>query len=277
MPPSSATAYQSLQAFKPRSNDEIMNTSNAKYDIAGSTQRLSSLRGLVGNLQSSVEAVDPSVTGRTSGNFVTEGQRSALVNKEQAPILGSLAKQQGALGQEQQSFQTSSTLASQMASALMSQDKDAYSRLLDQYNAATASEAEAERKRQYNETLAEQKRQFDEQKRQFNERQKSDARGVFPNLGGNNSKAAAAAAQATNNTKVPDGLQALYNQVFLKKNGSSWGDRELVSDYNSTRKGAGNGNLRDRQKLELYHSVRPDLFGSTMPASVLANGSELRY
>ena len=104
MPPSSATAYNSLTAFKPRESKDVMGEAEQKYDIAGRSKRLSSLRGLVGNLQSSVEAVDPSVTGRTSGNFTTEAQRLALVNREQAPILGSLAKEQQALGVEQAGY-----------------------------------------------------------------------------------------------------------------------------------------------------------------------------
>jgi len=163
MPPSSAAAYQSLTAFKPRTSTDVQGEADAKYDVAGSQTRLSSLRGLVGNLQSSVEAVDPSVTGRTSGTFTTEGQRQALVSKERAPILGDLSKQQGYASEAQQTLNTSQNLASQMASALLSDDKQTYQRLLDQYNAATAAEQAAEAKRQWEAAQAEQKRQFDAQ------------------------------------------------------------------------------------------------------------------
>lgn len=163
MPPSSATALSSLQAYKPRSVQDVSTEAETKYDLPNQTSRLSSLRGLVGNLQSSVEAVDPSVTGRTSGTFTTEGQRQALVSKERAPILGDLSKQQGYLGEAQQGFNTSQTLASQMASALMAQDQQAYQRLLDQYNTASAQEKAAEEKRRFEEQMAEDKRQFDAQ------------------------------------------------------------------------------------------------------------------
>lgn len=165
MPPSSQTALQSLQAFKPREAKDVMSEAETKYDIAGKKDRLSSLRGLVSNLQSSVEAVDPSVTGRTTGTFTTEGQRSALVNRERQPILGSLAKEQQALGVEQQGFSESQSLATQMASALMNQDQTTYQKLLDTYNATLAAEQAAEQKRQYELNLAEQRRQFDEQQK----------------------------------------------------------------------------------------------------------------
>lgn len=160
--PSSATAYQSLSSFKPRSSQDISTEAETKYGIPEATKRVSSLRGLVGNLQSAVEAVDPSVTGRTSGTFTTEGQRQALISKERSPILGDLGKQQSALSNEVADFNTSQGLATQMVQALKSDDQATYQRLLDQYNAATAAEKAAEEKRQYDENLAEQRRQWNE-------------------------------------------------------------------------------------------------------------------
>lgn len=152
-------AAASLSAYKPLSSTSAMTTADQKYDVGGSQTRLSALKGIVGNLQSSVEAVDPSVTGRTSGTFTTEGQRSALVSKERAPILGDLSKQQSAYTDEQGTLNQKQTLASQMASALLNDDKSSYQRLLDQYNRSSAADAAAEQKRQYDESLAENKRQ----------------------------------------------------------------------------------------------------------------------
>lgn len=152
---SALTGYQSLDSTT------AMNNANTQYDVGGSQTRLSALKGLVGNLQSSVEAVDPSVTGRTTGTFTTEGQRQALVSKERAPILTDLNKQQSAYSDEQGTLNQKQTLSAQMASALLSDDKAKYQRLLDQYNASTAQDAADEQKRQYNETMAENKRQYD--------------------------------------------------------------------------------------------------------------------
>lgn len=155
MYPSSQQAFRTLQDYSKnrRSSQDIQRESEAKYDIPGITTRLSRLRSLVGNLENSVEQVDPSVTGRTQGFNVTEAQRSALVNRERAPILSDLSKQQGALGQEQQNFSLSSTLADQMARNIRSDDETGYQRLLDSYNAATASEQQQEAKRQFEANL----------------------------------------------------------------------------------------------------------------------------
>jgi hypothetical protein len=152
-------ASSALQSYQALGSNDALNTANQQYDVGGSQTRLSALKGIVGNLQSSVEAVDPSVTGRTTGNFTTDAQRSALVSKEQAPILGNLNKQQGALTSEQGDLTQKQTLASQMATALLSDDKAKYQRLLDTYNQSSARDAAAEQQRQYESDLAEKKRE----------------------------------------------------------------------------------------------------------------------
>lgn len=85
-------------------------------------------------------------------------------------------------------------------------------------------------------------------------------------FGGGGGSVAGASTRAAG-PAVPQGLQTLYNQVFVKPGGGFWSDADLRSDYNATRKSAGYGNAADKQKLLLYHSVRPDLFGSSVPAS----------
>jgi hypothetical protein len=152
-------AIASLKGYKPVDTATATTQAEQKYGVGESRTRLSALKGIVDNLTSSVEAVDPSVTGRTSGTFTTEGQRQALVSKEKAPILTNLSKQQTAYGTEQGNLNTAQSLASQMASAVLSDDKAKYNRLLDQYNAAAAQDTATENKRQYETTLAEQKRQ----------------------------------------------------------------------------------------------------------------------
>lgn len=162
-------AKSSLQNYQALGSDTAMEQANQKYDTAGSQTRLSALKGIVGNLQSSVEAVDPSVTGRTSGTFTTEGQRQALVSKERAPILGDLNKQQQAYTGEQQDYTQKQTLASQMASALLSDDKSKYQRLLDQYNSSTAQDTADEQRRQADQQAQQWQQQFNESQRQYNE------------------------------------------------------------------------------------------------------------
>lgn len=151
MPPSSQQAYASLQDYskKRRSTQDIQKEAETKYNVSGISARLSGLRTLVGNLENSLENVDPSVRGRNSGGFVTEGQNQALINREQQPILGSLSKQQRALGDTQEQFSLSSALAGDLARSLRADDETGYQRMLDQYNASVAQEQAAEAKRQF--------------------------------------------------------------------------------------------------------------------------------
>lgn len=197
MMPSSAQALSTLSDFnsKRQSAQDIYNTANTQYDVTGGQQRASSLKGLVGNLQSSLDAVDPSVTGRTTGNFTTEGQRSALVNREQQPILGNLSKTQSNLGTEESNLSTSQGLASQLASAMISQDQTKYQSLLDQYNAAVAAEAAAEQKRQYEADMAEKQREYNESLAASNAAAKAGGAGGYSLGGGGGGGAATATAQ----------------------------------------------------------------------------------
>ncbi len=250
MPPSSQAAYQSLQAFKPREAKDVMGEAEAKYDIAGRKDRLSSLRGLVGNLQSSVEAVDPSVTARTSGTFSTEGQRSALVNRERQPLLGDLARQQSALGMEQQGFSESQSLASQMASALMSQDQTTYQRLLDQYNASMASEQAAEARRQYEMTLAEQKRQFDEQQRAQAAAQRAASSGGGYDVG-SIVRAITGGSSAQTAARAPEAAQRESDAQYLGKVMSEQNPAARLQLIASLRRAAKNGNAQSARRFEL--------------------------
>jgi len=162
-------AQSAVQGYQSLGSDVALQKSNDQYGVGDSQTRLSALKGIVGNLQSSVEAVDPSVTGRTSGTFTTEGQRQALVSKEQAPILGSLNKQQGALTSEQGDLTQKQGLASQMASALLGDDKQKYQRLLDTYNQSAAQDTADEQRRQADQQSQQWAQQFAESQRQFNQ------------------------------------------------------------------------------------------------------------
>lgn len=127
-------------------------------------------------------------------------------------------------------------------------------------------------------------RQFAEQRRQYEDQLEASKRAAAARGGGGGFNLAGAMNSggltkggATAGPNIPKGLQTLYNQVFVKGDGGMWGDRDLVNDYNSTFKSAQYGNTRDKQKLELYHSVRPDLFGAGMPSRTLSNSQKLRF
>lgn len=63
-------------------------------------QRLVGLRGAIANTENLIRAVDPSVTGRTSGTFATEAQRSRMVTQEREPLGEQLGTQQQGLSDE---------------------------------------------------------------------------------------------------------------------------------------------------------------------------------
>ncbi len=262
MMPSSATALSTLTDFnsKRQSAQDIYNTANTQYDVGGGTQRVSSLRGQVGNLQSSLEAVDPSVTGRTTGNFTTEAQRSALVGREQQPILGNLTKTQSNLGTEEQNLNTSQGLASQLASAMISQDQTKYQSLLDQYNAATAAEQAAEQKRQWQAT-------FDAQQAATAAAAKAGGAGGY-NVG-NQLPAAKPAAKTNSGAQgtAQQAYNALRDLLSTKNKGT------IQATIQAIQKSANNGNAYDKQKLAY---IQNELAGQFQPYLV-SNNSSLRF
>lgn len=69
--------------------------------------------------------------------------------------------------------------------------------------------------------------------------------------------------------------QELYNKMFIKPGGGTWSDRDLVNDYNRTLRYARMGNVRDQQKLRLYHAVRSDIFGSNIPTMTAKSPSTI--
>lgn len=163
MPPSMQDAYSNLQSFsssRPPATD-YMNQANQKYGVEGLQGNAQNLQGLVTNLQNSVAAVNPSVTGRTSGTFTTQGQRDALVNREQQPILANLGQQQQAYGQAQTALGTAQTNAGQYANSLYNNDQQHYQQLLDQYSAATSADQFAQQQAATLAQQAETKREFD--------------------------------------------------------------------------------------------------------------------
>lgn len=157
--PSAADAYTALSSYKAPDAGSVLTQAQGQAGLPAAQQRVSDLQGSVKNLQSSLDAVDPSVTGRTSGTFTTEGQRSALVNKEQAPIQTNLTSASGDLNTATGNLNTANANANTYASAILGQNQQQYQQLLDQYNAAAAEEKQQETVREYNATLADQQAQ----------------------------------------------------------------------------------------------------------------------
>lgn len=260
-PPSSAAALQSLTDYNTnrQSAQDIQTQADNQYDLPGYNSRLSTIRGLVGNLQSSVDAVDPSVTGRTSGSFVTEGQRSALVNKEQAPILSNLAKENTALSTEQAGQQNAQSLASQMASAITSQDQTKYQSLLDQYNGVVAAEAATEQKREFDANLA-------QQQAAAKAAASASSAGGYDLSSLLNSFNPQPAATLTGGKTKDDAQSAVQALIGTKNN------QLILNTINAIAKSAGYGNTYDQAKLELLQSLGYGVKGTSTPLTLNGTG-----
>ena len=114
-------------------------------------------------------------------------------------------------------------------------------------------------------------RQFDEQ--MAFERSQSTGGGVggLTDLFGDLTGGTGAGGQQDLLKDVPKGMADLAQKVFVKSDGQFWSDDDLRRDYERTLESAGYGNQRDKRKLELYHTVRPDIFGEGIPAQALGN------
>jgi len=265
MPPASA-AYSALQSFsanRPQASDYITQA-NQKYNVTGAESNVSNLESLVNNLQNSAAAVDPSVTGRTSGTFTTEAQRQALVSREQQPILTNLGQQQTGLANAQQQLSTSENLANQMASALMQGDAQKYQSLLDQYNAASAAEQFQAQQKAQAASLAEQQRQFNadlaERQREFNLTPRGSSGGLdLSSLFGPSTQGA-----VTNKPGVAVKPKATPQQVQHLQNVAAVSDANMaiqkfmgnansvLSDFKATLQSAVRGNTGDQAKIAAY-------------------------
>lgn len=54
--------------------------------------------------------------------------------------------------------------------------------------------------------------------------------------------------------------EALWTRMTMKPTGGQYSDAQLASDFQQTYISAQYGNAQDQQKLQMYYSMRPDLF-----------------
>lgn len=259
MLPSAADAYTALQAFKMPDAQSVVTQAQGQYGVPDQQKRVSDLRSTVNNLQSSLNAVDPSVTGRTTGTFTTEAQRQALVNKEQTPVASNLNEADRNLGVATGDLSLATGNAGSLASTILAQNQSAYQKLLDQYNASSAAEKEAEAKRQFEEQqaleqskLAESKREFDNPQSTNNGIDLSKFLGAFTGSGSSSpSPADALKSQATN------AIVSLF---------STGNDGVIRNTVSAIKKSAGYGNSYDQLKLQLIQALHPEYLGPTKAA-----------
>jgi acetyl/propionyl-CoA carboxylase alpha subunit len=150
----------------PVTSASALNEALGQFGVPEIRNTVSGLRTTVANTTNSLNAVDPSVTGRTQGSLVTEAQRQRQVSNERAPIADQLTSQTGALTEQQQALKDAldqaTTTASgkvndynQGRSALQGEYDIAYKREQDTAAASRAAAQDAESKRQFDAGLSE--------------------------------------------------------------------------------------------------------------------------
>lgn len=214
--PSAADALTALNGYQQPDSASVLGQAQQKYGVGDLQNRVNTYKTLTQNLTGAIAAVDPSVTGRTAGSLVTEGQRGALVNRERAPITAELGTADQGLSSANNDLSTANTNATNDANLTVADNKDKYNKLLQTYQIANDRE-------QQQATAARQAAQDAESKRQFDVSQ-ATARGSASYTGSADSTPAAASSQRSDggyNFQNPSGA-AISARLYAQLTGTSF-------------------------------------------------------
>lgn len=156
--PDSATLASQLSAYNanPVTSTSALNDALGQFGVPEIRNTVSGLRTTVANTTNALNAVDPSVTGRTQGSLVTEAQREAQVNNERAPIAQNLTDENNSLNTNQQALTDALGQATTQANNEVSDYQSGQKVLQDEYNTEYQKEqdaaAAAEQQREFNTT-----------------------------------------------------------------------------------------------------------------------------
>ena len=149
--PSSKEAQGDLTAYyKGRKNPvDYYNEATKNLGVPDARATVTRDRQAINDTNSLLDAVDPSVTGRTQGGLVTEAQRQGLVNKERAPITEALGDQTRAYTSSSANFADLMGQANQQAQFGQAADSNYLQALMQRldnsrYNEEAARQAAAE-------------------------------------------------------------------------------------------------------------------------------------
>lgn len=248
---------------KRKGSNDVLTEAMKSYGIPEIRSRVSGLRTTLSNTENALNAVDPSVTGRTQGSLVTEAQRQRQVVNERAPIAQQYGQQSQALATESANQGDALQAAKLLAENQINDYTTGRQSLSDRYTMAVSAEAERRRREEAD-------RAFELQKQQVEDSRRAAAASAGYGIGGGSSSSGGISSPSSTDAIQQDA----YNDVRTRA--SSLSDSELKSDYQATARSAGFGNTRDKYKMEFYAALRPDLFG-TASINVLGNGGQLRY
>jgi hypothetical protein len=159
--PSAADALTALNGYQQPDSASVLGQAQQKYGVGDLQSRVNTYKTLTQNLTGAIAAVDPSVTGRTAGSLVTEGQRGALVNRERAPITAELGTADQGLSEANNDLGTANNNATNEANMTVADNKDKYNKLLQTYQIANDREQQQATAARQAAQDAEAKREFD--------------------------------------------------------------------------------------------------------------------
>lgn len=244
---SSQDLYKQLTDYdSTRKNSvDVLNDALGKYGVPEIRNRVSGLRTTLSNTESALNAVDPSVTGRTQGSLVTEAQRSKQVANERAPIAEQYGQFSRSLGDANADLTDRERAAQLLAQGQQSDWETGRRTLAERYSLATSAEAEQRRREEADRAFALETRKANSAS--------SGLSGLGGLLGGNQG-----GAPARNRPGTAADEQWAFNSVSNML--STRDNKGLMDDYLATAASAKNGNVGDLYKLQMYRAKRPDLF-----------------
>lgn len=248
----SSEALNELRAYQGsrRKSSDILQEQQTQLGLPSATQRQAGLRAAISNTENLIKAVDPSVTGRTSGSLVSEAQRTRLVGMERAPLDQAFQSQNQAYQGESDNVNELKRQALQ-GTQLSIADQDKQEQNMQGLYGTLYQREQDDVARQ-------------ERDRAFAAQQEASSRGaaqgsslasLFAGEGG--SPAPTGGGQAL----TPQDMAYTNVQKFLGQ-----GKAAAESDYRATLASANRGNPVDKLKVELYHRAGIGTGGGGSPA-----------
>lgn len=187
----SQSLFNQLQDYDKnrKSSVDVLNDAMGKYGVPEIRSRVSGLRTTLSNTENALNAVDPSVTGRTQGSLVSEAQRQKQVANERAPIAQQYGEQTKALGNESANLSDQLQAAQLLAQNQVSDYDRGRQALSSQYDAVLGREAEKRRREE-----ADRAYQFQVQAAN-DARRAASGSGASPSIGGDGGTAPKALSQ----------------------------------------------------------------------------------
>lgn len=147
-----ALASQISQLDASYNPTDVYNKVTTSLGIPDARTRVQALSKNLVDTQNAINAVDPSVTARTSGALVTEAQRGRLVTAEQQPLQQDYTQQNQEYGTESGNLNDLESQAAQQEAAAQTDYTNKRQSLSDQLAAAQKAAADAEAQREFNVT-----------------------------------------------------------------------------------------------------------------------------